>query len=341
VGSACGRRALAVSILLFVGGCEQGGADDPSAAAPSACTYAAALGGDDEGPGTPEEPFATFEALANALAPGETGCLNEGEPGDAFEADELVIDDPGITITSSPGERATLRGRVYVAGDAEGSRLERVDIDLAGQTPQDVGVQINAPEFTLSRSTVVDDQNQICLAIGADDPSFGTGDGVVVEDNEIRGCGASGDNFAQGVYLNGADDAVISRNEIRGVSARGIQLVGDADGNLISGNLVYENGQSLGFGSLDEEVPDDNVVEANVFADPLSRINVGFALEPGDPQPTGNLLRGNCLWIGERNVAGIELLADRELPIEVADNLVADPGRSGGAVSGRCAGLKP
>jgi parallel beta-helix repeat protein len=323
---ACGRdEARDVGIEPF---------DEP--AVPVSCAHVAAPGGDDDGPGTQGEPYATFEALANSLAPGETGCLSGA--GESFVSPEFVIDDPEITIASTPGTRALMQGRVYVAGAATGSRLLGVDIDLAGQTSEDVGVQINAEGFELSDSTITDDQNQICVSVGADDQAFGSGDGTVIADNTIQGCGEAGSNFAQGLYVNGANLLVIDDNSISGASARGIQLVGDADQNTIQGNLIFENGQGIGFGGRDGAVPDGNLIEGNVLANPADGFNVTFAFEATDPQPIGNVLRGNCLWAGEESAdGGVEPLSDREVPLEVSENVVAEPVVVGGSGDGICA----
>jgi parallel beta-helix repeat protein len=329
-----------VPILLgALAGCGREGAGDQTVPAPTACAKVAAPDGDDGGRGTEEQPLATFEALANSLVSGQTGCLSEGSSGKPFAAEEFVIDDPGITITSIPGERATLRGRVYVAGTATESRLTGVDIDLAGQTSEDVGVQINAEDFEFSDSTVSDDQNQICVSVGADDLGFGSGNGTIVADNEIRNCGLPGSNFAQGIYVNGADEMLIEGNSITGVSARGVQLVGDSDANTIRRNVIWKNGQGIALGGRDGEVPDDNLIEDNVLSDPLGGYNLGFAFEDLDPQPTGNVARTNCLWAGEDPTGGIEPLSDREAPVALEDNEVTEPRVSGGTATGVCATL--
>lgn len=319
-------------------GCGREGSGDQTVPEPTACAKVAAPDGDDAGPGTEDQPLGSFEALANALESGQTGCLSESGTGEPFVANEFVIDDAGVTITSTPGQRTMLRGRVYVAGSATGSTLTGVDIDLAGQTSEDVGVQINAEDFELSDAKVTDDQNQICVSVGADDLRFGSGNGTVIADSTIQDCGIPGSNFAQGVYVNGADNMLIEDNSITGASARGVQLVGDSDANTIRQNVIWENGQSIGMGGRDGEVPDDNLIEENVLSDPLGGYNLGFAFEELDPQPTGNAVRNNCLWAGEDPTGGVEPLPDRDPPVALEDNEVTQPRVAGGTVpSGICA----
>jgi len=301
------------------------------------CDRVAAPGGDDSGLGTEAEPFGSLEALTSSLEPGETGCLAGPK---AFVADEFVIDDPEITITSLPGEAAVLRGRVYVQREAVDSRLHGVDIDLGGQTNFAVGVQINAERFELSEATITDDQDQICVSVGAADLDFGSGNGSIIADNEIRNCGTPGSNFDQGIYVNGADEVLVKGNSISGAAARGLQIVGDADRNEVRGNVIFENGQGIGLGSSDGAVPDENVIESNVVADPDGGVNVGFNLEAEDPQPLGNVLRDNCLWVSEADTyGGIEPPPGREIPLEQTDNVVADPQIEDGIVTGECASL--
>jgi len=321
--------------LISLSACGRDGAGAGGEPVAVGCDRVAAPGGDDSGPGTEADPFGSLEALTSSLEPGQTGCLAGSE---AFVADEFVIDDPGITITSVPGETAILRGRVYVQREAAGSRLNGVDIDLGGPRNFAVGVQVNAEGFELSEATITDDRDQICVSVGAVDLDFGSGNGSIIADNEILECGTPGSNFDQGIYVNGADEVLVEGNSISGAAARGLQIVGDADRNEVRGNLIYKNGQGIGLGSSHGAVPDDNVIESNVIADSDGGVNVGFNLEVDDPEPVGNVLRDNCLWVSESDTyGGIQPPPGREIPLEQTDNVVVDPQIEDGAVAGECA----
>jgi hypothetical protein len=85
------------------------------------CDLVAALSGSDgSGDGSVAHPFATVVRLDRALAPGQTGCLRAGTYGGTHVVHEL--DNSGtssarITITSYPGETATIAGWVSMFGN--------------------------------------------------------------------------------------------------------------------------------------------------------------------------------------------------------------------------------
>ncbi len=58
-------------------------------------------------------PGTDLQAFADGLQPGTIGCLRGG----THSFDGLVVRTPGITLTSYPGERATLKGRMWVDSD--------------------------------------------------------------------------------------------------------------------------------------------------------------------------------------------------------------------------------
>src|SRR6266568_4222192 len=77
-----------------------------------ACTLYASPSGSDSARGTIEAPFATIQHLANSLAAGQTGCARGGT-----YTQDVTVGHGGsaggpLTITSYPGERATLVGRL-------------------------------------------------------------------------------------------------------------------------------------------------------------------------------------------------------------------------------------
>jgi hypothetical protein len=85
---------------------------------PEPQTYHVARDGDDAGPGTEDEPFASVTAGLMALAPGDTLLIRGGT------YDERVVEPPirpgtpdaPITVAAYPGERPVIRGLFWLVG---------------------------------------------------------------------------------------------------------------------------------------------------------------------------------------------------------------------------------
>ena len=88
------------------------------AAAGAACDKVASPLGSDAYPGTVAEPYATVDKLANSLSPGQTGCLRAGVYQGDVRVNKGGVSGAPTTITSYPGERATVVGRFRVADAA-------------------------------------------------------------------------------------------------------------------------------------------------------------------------------------------------------------------------------
>jgi parallel beta-helix repeat protein len=290
---------------------------DSAAAADVTCDRVAAITGSDAAAGTVEAPFQTPAKLIGSLSPGQTGCLRGGE----YVATEYSIATPNVRITSYPGERATLRGRLRIEPTADNAVVENLDLD--GRNPNDwLGPLIYADHAVLRGNDITNHHDpMICVHVD-DFPGYGPPEGVVIEDNRIHDCGVPGSNMHHGVYLAVARGTVIRNNVIYDNADRGIQLYPDADGSRITGNVIDGNGEGVLFGGDGTLTSDDNLVEGNVITNSRLRYNVESSF-PG-PIGTGNVARDNCVWGGvygdsnggtERNPRGYAL----------AGNIVSDP----------------
>src|SRR5436309_12737317 len=100
------------------------------AAADTVGTRAAAPNGSDSGAGTASDPYATAQRLVRSLQPGDTGCLRGGT-----YSENVTIgnggsgDDSRVTLTSYPGERATLDGRLYISDHANYVTVSNLKLD--------------------------------------------------------------------------------------------------------------------------------------------------------------------------------------------------------------------
>ena len=102
------------------------------ASAASGCHRVASPSGNDRAAGTEAAPFRTFKKLSSVLQPGQYGCLRGG----VYDEDPTirVSGTPAapITITSFPGEWATLYGRLSVEDNVTRVVVQHMTLDGAG-----------------------------------------------------------------------------------------------------------------------------------------------------------------------------------------------------------------
>ena len=255
-----------------------------------ACDRVAAPAGSDAASGTAERPLRTAQALVDSLAPGETGCLREG----LYAADDqIVVTTAGTRLTSYPGERATLRGRLWITREAPLTTVEGLDLDGRNRRRQP-SPTVNADDVVIRGNDITNHHTTICVSLGTRG-TYGRARRTLIEDNEIHDCGTlPPTNFEHGIYVNSANDVVIRGNLIYGNADRGIQLYPDAQGTLITGNLIVDNGVGLIFGGDRRTASSDNVVEGNLISGSKVRHNVESSWE--GPVGSGNVLRDNCVF---------------------------------------------
>ena len=284
------------------------------------CTRYASLTGDDAAAGTAEQPFRTAARLVASLSAGETGCLAGG----TFRED-LTIRTSGeagapITLSSAPGSRARLLGRLWVTDSADDVVLANLDLDgrNAGNLPSPT---VNGDRVSFVGNDVTNRHAaSICFVVGST-TGWGTAVDSVLDGNRVHDCGAlPRTNQHHGVYLASSRDARLTNNLIYDNADRGVQLYPDAQGTLIAHNVIFGNGQGLLFAGDDGLAASDSHVVGNVIAGSLVRYNVESWYPPGNPVGTGNVVSGNCLWKGAQGNLG-----DR-VGFAAYDNLVAAPG---------------
>ena len=293
----------------------------PASAAPAAgCDLVAATNGSDSGDGTPARPLRTAQVLVDSLEAGQTGCLHGG----TYSSDDQVkLSIPGITLTSYPGERALIAGRLWVAKEAPGSTVS--DLDLDGRNRADnPSPTINASDVTISGNDITNHKTDwYCLSLGNLD-SWGRADGAIVEGNRIHDCGIlPATNQSHGIYVAAADDVVIRDNFIYDNADRGIQLYPDAHGALISGNVIDGNGSGIIISGAGPNASSDNVIENNVITNSRIRDNVESNWE--SKVGSGNVVRDNCIGGGANDDGDGGILEGSNIGFEAVDNLITIP----------------
>ena len=156
------------------------------AAADAACDKVASPLGSDAYPGTVAEPYATVDKLANSLSPGQTGCLRSAVYQGDVKVNRGGVQGAPTTITSYPGERATVVGRFRVAEPANFVTVTSLDLDgrNAANLPSPT---INGDHVTFAANDVTNHHTMICFILGSD--TYGRAHDTVIERNRIHNCG--------------------------------------------------------------------------------------------------------------------------------------------------------
>jgi hypothetical protein len=277
----------------------------------AACSKIASPQGSDAFPGNAGAPYATAEHLANSLSPGQTGCLRAG----VYQGDVKITSGGSggapIAVTSYPGERATVVGRLEVTDEANHVVVQSLNLD--GRSSDLPSPSVYGDGVVFRDNDVTNGHTNICFILGSD--TYGRARGTVIEGNRIHNCGEMPPtNHHHGIYTEASDGARIIDNWIYDNADRGVQLFPDAQGTYVARNVIDGNGQ----GVLFSRTSANNVVEHNIITNPVLRYNVeDFELSGG-----GNVARRNCLWSDRHKGGGLQ----PGLAVPVLESVVIDPG---------------
>ncbi len=286
------------------------------------CDVVAAPNGSDSAAGTVDQPLSSAEAVADALTEGQTGCFRAG----TYSFEGLSIRTAHVTITSYPGERATLQGHLRIERSATGTVVEDLFLDGRNWPDQNLGPLIYADDVVIRGNEITNYHTTNCIHLAHyyDEPAPNH---VVIENNNIHDCGQlPANNHEHGIYVAASRNLIIRDNLIWNNADRGIQLYTDVRGTEITGNVINNNGTGIIFGGDDQAAASDNVVENNVITNSNLRFNVEYSYDPA-VQGSGNVVRHNCIhgaqgWYGEGN--GGAAISD-QVGFTASDNVIADP----------------
>lgn len=290
---------LPVIVVAALGASALGGVVSPGPAhADATCDYVAAPGGSDDAPGTSARPFATAQKLANTLSSGQTGCLRAGTYREDVAVRHGGTPSSPLTITSFPGERATVHGRLYVAPGADYVTVSNLDLDgrelghaCAEACPSPT---VAAAHSIFSHDDVTNYHTAICFVLGNE--GWGRADYTTIENSDIHDCGSLPGNTRHGIYVSNSTGSRIVDNHIYDNANRGVQLYPDAQRTVVTGNVIDGNGQGIAFGGSGGSTANDNVIENNVISNSRISWNVLSAWPDGEAPGHGNVVRNNCLW---------------------------------------------
>ena len=277
------------------------------------CSKVASTLGSNSYTGTATRPYLTIEKLVSSLRPGQTGCLRTG----VFNRD-VVISKGGtvsapITITSYPGERATVLGRVQVTDQANNVVLQQLTLDGYN----DAGLPsptVNGDNVVFRDDDVSNRNTTICFLLGSDE--WGRARGTVIERSRIHNCGQlPPTNHHHGIYVEASDGARITDNWIYDNADRGIQLFPDAQSTYIARNVIAAHGEGIVF----SRESSNNLAENNVISNPVLRYNI----EEWELTGSGNMARRNCIWSTRHGGPGG---LQPGLHVATVENKVTEPG---------------
>jgi hypothetical protein len=288
--------ASATAVAAAVLACLPGGAS-----AASGCHRVTSPAGSDSAAGTEAAPFRTFKKLISVLQPGQYGCLRGG----VYDEDPTIrvsgtVSAP-ITITSYPGEWATLYGRLSVEDSVTRVIVQHMTLDGAG-APNDGSSKLPSPtvhgdSVAFISNEVTNQHTAICFAVGNE--SHGRAYNVDIVGNRIHDCGVlPPTNHQHGIYLHSPCCARVTDNWIHDNADTGVNLYPDADDNYFARNVIHGNGDNISFAGNSSggvcESSDNNVIESNVITFPRVRKNI-TSWSPCGKHGTGNVLRHNCI----------------------------------------------
>lgn len=275
------------------------------------------------GANRPAATLHSVQALFEALAPGQTGCLRGGT-----YTEDVTVRARNVTLRSSPGERARLVGRLWFTPPARGDVVSGLVLDgrNARRLPSPT---VNADHITFTHVEVTNDHTGICFVIGSH--RYGPARGTIIRDSRIHDCGRlPPHNRDHGIYVAAAQDTWILDDLIYANADRGIQLYPDAQHTTIRGNVIDRNGEGIIFSGAGGVASSGNVVEHNVVSNSRIRADVESFYSSGGRVGTGNVVRDNC--IGRIDTSGGGFTASSNVMVEPryadpqAGDFTLDPG---------------
>ena len=284
-------------------------------AAAQDCARYAAPTGHDANAGIAQAPFATVSKLAEALTPGQTGCLQG-----AFTGVQTIDDggSPGspITLRSSPGQTATINA--LVINDHNASMIANTDVVLDGvriqRATDGIALRVLADRVTLRGLDVSNTAvGSVCVQVGGGPDRARD---LLIEGSRMHSC-SSGD---YAVTFESSDRAVMRDTYIYGNdSTRAIQIYPDAQQTVIERVIAHSSkadSEAVHFGGDAATAPSNTDIRRSILQAPKA---VTFFWEPGHVG-TGNVIREGC-------VSGT-LAAQTGWSLDAATTILEIPGSS-------------
>ena len=263
----------------------------------SACAKYAATTGLDTNAGTSAAPYKTVQKLVDNIPANGIGCLKAGTFTDGGSTYVARITRDDITLQPDSGAVVTVKGTFYVVNGAD--RVTVQDLTLDGRPTSGVAPspQVMATDTHFFRNTITN-PTDICAIVG-NTGIYGRALRPVFDSNDFTNCG-SDTQLDHGIYLEAVDDAEVTNNTFDGSATYAVHMYPDADGSLVSGNVMTNNGGGVIFAGTGGLSSDNNIVENNTITGTLNKAGIE-SYWGGSAVGTGNIGLNNCL---DNNLSG-------------------------------------
>ena len=314
-----GRLLLACAALLTALG-----ALAAPASAEVTCNLYAAPFGNDAAAGTQAFPYQTPQRLADKLQPGQTGCLMEGTYSKEVTGPYVLRMSRGgiagapITIRSVPGQRATLRGIVFVVDGAHHVTLSNLNFDGRRPVPDNtVSIQVMADDTIIEDSDITNNAQAICMVLGS--PGWGEAERTIIRRNVFHDCGGFDNYLEHSVYVEWTKDVLVTDNLFLRSGAYAVHMYPWAQRTTVTHNVMADNGGGAIFAGEAEAASSNNLVSQNVITGSFGRpgIHSGW----GGAAGVGNLASTNCLFSNPKGHVDVQSGG-----FTSTGNVIANPG---------------
>lgn len=270
--------------------------------------------GSDSAQGTLAAPWRTIAKALASAAPGQIITVRGGAYPEWLTFSRSGSSANPITLTSYPGERATVTGRLKITGSyirVSGLRFE----GGTAANASDVLVYVSGGDHVEVSNSELTGAAMSAVYVG--DPGNGA-DSFHFVSNRVHDNGTHY-NLDHGIYCGTARGALIANNLFERSYAYGIHLYPDCDGAVVTQNTVVGSGRSGIIVGGESTTADGNVVVNNVVA-----FNADYGVRSywGGPTGSNNVVRDN-LFFG--NPAGNLASGSLAAGLSYIDNVVADP----------------
>ena len=259
----------------------------------SAAIYYVAPHGDDNNPGTIDQPWQTLQHAADTIGPGDTVEVRAGNYVGGYFTTSGTANAP-IVLEAYPGESPAITADNPTTPDGinlEGASFMVVQgFTVNGRTR--TGIRAVTCEHVTIRNNSMDQNGEWGILTGFCDD-------LLIENNVTsRSIGQ------HGIYVgNSGDRPVIRGNVIFGNNANGIHMNGDisqgGDGiisdALVEANIIYDNGVGGGSGINCDGVQDSLIRNNLIYDEHASGISL-YQIDGGGPS-TGNRVLNNTVLI--------------------------------------------
>jgi hypothetical protein len=293
-----------------------------SAAETSSCDLIASpAGSDTSGDGSAARPFQTLQTLDRMLRPGQTGCLRAGTYGSLSTLHRIDAGgsvDGRVSITSYPGERATVIGWV----DIEASYVTMSYLNIDGSNTfyrQHPGGEAQGCHVPVSQSLVIAGHDDIfehnnyyqsvprLRANGIGVGFWGDASNTIIRFNRIHDVGGC-DFFDHLIYLSSGNNIQVYGNWMwNDPHGWGVHLYPGPTNAMVWANVIDGAGSGVVFGDEPGDASAGNMFFFNVVTDSVGVSNPDIpwshdGVLASAPGFFSNSSRGN--WIGGNDSYG-------------------------------------